>query len=95
MIKHSCKSILFKNGTILFEKNNDTLFDITMDSFHGAEICELVGLYLLDNITDIIDPRHIALYRDDGLARVNNHCNADLERVCKKLRLVICLFRLS
>ena len=57
-----------------------------MGSFHGAEICELVGLYLLDNIKDIIDPKHIALYRDDGLAIVNNHSNADLERVCKKLR---------
>jgi len=57
-----------------------------MGSFQGPEICELVGLYLLDNIKDIIDAKHIALYSDDGLAIVNNHSNADLERVCKKSR---------
>ena len=52
-----------------------------MGSFHEAEICELVGLYLLDHIKGIIDPKHIALYRDDGLAVVNNYSNADLERI--------------
>ena len=86
IIKHSCKSILYNNGTIWSKKNNDTLFDITMGSFHGTEIYELVGLYLLDNIKDIIDPKNIALYRDDGWAVVNNYSNADLEKVCKKLR---------
>ena len=56
-----------------------------MGSFYGAEICEQIGLYLLDNNKVIINPKHIALYRDDGLARVNNHYNAALERVCGKL----------
>ena len=28
IIKDSCKSVLYNNGTILSKKNNDTLFDI-------------------------------------------------------------------
>ena len=58
----------------------------TIGSFHGAEICELLGLYLLEHIKDMIDPKHNTLYRDDGLSVVNNYSDANLERVCKKLR---------
>ena len=56
----------------------DTLFDITMGSFHGIEICELGGIYLPDHIKDIIDPKYLALYRDYGLALFNNSSKADL-----------------
>ena len=80
------KSVLYKNGTIWSKKTNDTLFDINTGNFYGSDIFELVGLYLLDNIKDNIDPKHISLYRDDRLAIVNNYSNADLTRVCKKLR---------
>ena len=57
-----------------------------MGSFHVAEIYELVGLHLLDHIKVTIDPKHIALYHEYGLAVVNNDSNADLEGVCKNLR---------
>ena len=39
-----------------------------MGSFDGAEICELVGTFLLDKITRKYDNGRIGLYRDDGLA---------------------------
>ena len=41
--------------------------NVTMGSFDGAETCELVGCYLLSQLTQIpeIDT---GLYRDDGLA---------------------------
>ena len=56
-----------------------------MGSFHAAGICELVCLYLLDHVKNMIDPKHTALYRGDGLDLVNNYSNAELLRVCKKL----------
>ena len=30
---------------------NDTNFDIPIGSFDGAEICDLIGLYILNEIT--------------------------------------------
>ena len=47
------------------KKDNDQ-FDVTMASFDGAEIAELVGLYLLSLLTNL--GINVGLYRDDGLA---------------------------
>ena len=40
-----------------------------MGSYHGAEICELVGLYILHNLTEdkIINKSNCGFYRDGGL----------------------------
>ena len=45
-IMHSGKSLLFSNNEIGVKKDNPD-FDVTMGSFDRAEVCELVGLYLL------------------------------------------------
>ena len=42
-----------------------------MGSYDGAESCELVGTYLLSEISSVIDKKSIGLYRDDGLAIVH------------------------
>ena len=47
------------------------MFDVTMGSFDGAEICELVGLYLLHLLSSTFSQDLIGLYRDDGLAALN------------------------
>ena len=43
-----------------------------MGSYDGAEICELVGLYLLNKLSTVIDKSSVGLYRDDGIAAINN-----------------------
>ena len=40
-----------------------------MGSFHGAEVCDLVGLYILDKLKSIFD--NCGLYRDDGLGVID------------------------
>ena len=42
-----------------------------MESYDGAEICELAGLYLLNPLSTVIDRSSVGLYRD-GLAAINN-----------------------
>ena len=42
------------------------MFDVTMSSYDGAEVCEIVGLYLLEKLSTLIDKKKIGLYRDDG-----------------------------
>ena len=39
-----------------------------MGSFDGAEICELVGLFVLSKLTEKFGKENVGLYRDDGLA---------------------------
>ena len=65
---HSRKSLLFNNTDIWIKKNRDPNSDVTMGSFDGAELCELVGLYFILHILGEKDRKHkVGLYRDDGL----------------------------
>ena len=64
----SRKSLLFNNTDIWIKKNEDPDFDETMGSFDGAELCELVGLYILHILGEKYGKHRIGLYRDDRLA---------------------------
>ena len=61
-------SLLYSNGQLWAKKTSSNLFDITMGSYDGAELCELVGAYLLYLIKEEFrDTCDFGLYRDDGL----------------------------
>ena len=45
-IFHARKSLLINKTSVWVKKDNPD-FDVTMGSYDGAEVCELVGLYLL------------------------------------------------
>ena len=47
IIMHSRKSLLFNNGNAWIKKDNSS-FDVTMGSYDRAEVCELVGLFILN-----------------------------------------------
>ena len=64
IIEHAKDSILVGNKEIWKKKSNQ-LFDVTMGSHDRAETCELIGLYLLNQIKDLNG--NFGLYRDDGL----------------------------
>ena len=83
VIMHAKQSLLFSNETPWQERNSNKLFDVTMGSFDGAETCELVGCYLLSQLTQICD-LNIGLYRDDGLA-VLNQTPQKIEKVKKEI----------
>ena len=58
-------------------------FDVTMGSFDGAEICEVVGLYILHELGEKYGKERIGLYRDDGLACFENASDPEVERIKK------------
>ena len=70
VIFNARKSLLFENGRP-WMKRKDSLFDVTMGSYDGAEICELVGAFLLSRLKQPQCTNEIGLYRDDGLAVLN------------------------
>ena len=64
------RALLFDKETPRGKRNNSAKFDVSMGSYDGAEICELVGLYMLDQRFN--NNKHTGLYRDDGLAVFRN-----------------------
>ena len=64
IIKHTKKTTLYNNNMPWRKIGSD--FDVTIGSFDGAETCELVGLFLLSQVTHL--DVNVRLYKDDGLA---------------------------
>ena len=64
IIYQARKTILCSNGYTWIKKANKD-FDVPMGSWDGAEICDLVGLYLLSQLGHL--GFQGGLYRDDGL----------------------------
>ena len=87
IIIHSCKTILSYDGDIWVKKDHSDLFDIPMGSLHGAEVCELVGLFLLDQLKGIMNNTSYGIYRDDGLA-ITNKSKCEQERLTKAIRTI-------
>ena len=56
-----------------------------MGSHVGAEICELVGIYLLFMLANIIDKNNFGLYRDDGLILLRNVNRLNMDRIRKNV----------
>ena len=65
------------------DKKSEAQFDVAVGSFDGAEICELVGLFLLHQLSLILDKDEVGLYRDDGLAVLRNSSGADAKKMRK------------
>ena len=65
------------------KKDGDNEFVVTMCSFDGAEICEVVGLYTLHRLGEKYEKERIGLYRDDGLACFENTSGPEVERIRK------------
>ena len=63
---HACKSLLFDRTSVSVKKDNSD-FDVTIGSFDGAEVCEIVRLYLLNLLTNEFGKNNVGFYRDDGL----------------------------
>ena len=85
IIMHCRQSILFSNDSAWSKKSSPQL-DVAMGSFDGAEVCELVGLYLLYHLSSVIgDKINIGLYRDDGLAMLEATSGPETDRIRKKI----------
>ena len=71
IILHSRRSVLFARSRpdgepVPWQKTTGD-FDVTMGAPDGAEVCEIVGLYLLHQVRTRYPNLNFGLYRDDGL----------------------------
>ena len=84
-LMHSLTSLLFNNTNIWIKKNRDPDFDVTMGSFDSAELCELVGLYILHILGENCEKHGIGLYHDDILACFGYTSGPQADRTRKDL----------
>ena len=95
IIKHARKSLLFNHGRPWIKNNNSNLFDVTMGSYDGAEICELLGLFILNHLGKKFGKKNIGLYRDDGLAIIKNRSARLADKTRKELHKIFEQFGLK
>ena len=84
IIFHCRKSLMFSSDHTWIKKDG-SLFDVTMGSLDGAEICKLVSLFMLHNLANVVGAHNIGLYRDDGLAILKGASEPTAERSRKKV----------
>ena len=65
------------------EKNGGDLFDAAMGVYDGAQVCKLVGTFLLEKIREIWNKVDIGLHWNDGLAVFRNKTGTHLEKIKK------------
>ena len=87
IIKHSRKALLFsqQDRELNHWTKKDGLFDVTMGAPDGAEVCELVGLFMLDQVRNKFKELDFGLYRDDGLAEHRRIPGPRLDRIRKEM----------
>ena len=66
-----------------------------MGSYDGAEICELVGLFILNHLGKKFGKKNIGLYRDDGLAVIKNRSARLADKTRKELHKIFEQFGLK
>ena len=59
-------------------------FDVTMVEYDGAEVCELIGIFMLQLIGRKYNSKNTELYRDDGLTVFKNVSGPASEKTKQK-----------
>ena len=88
------KSVLFSKEGTWVKRGENPSFDVTMGSFDGVEICEIVGIYLLGNLSPL-RKENFGLYRDNDLATVNSSSGPVLDRMRKDFNISISRFHFN
>ena len=78
------RATLYMNGEP-WSKKEGGLFDVGMGFYDGAEICELVGLFILNELREI--GINLGIYRDDGLG-VSSKTAREVENLKKKMAAI-------
>ena len=85
------KAMLYMDGEPWAKKGGE-IFDVGMGFFDGAEICEIIGLFLLEELEEL--GCNVGIYRDDGLC-VSDLTPREVERLKKKMSAIFRKHRLD
>ena len=69
-------------------KKGSDLFDVLVGAYDGAEVCELIGIFLMNLLGRQYDTKNIGLYRDDQLSTFKNCSGPQRAKIKKNLQKV-------
>ena len=78
-------NLVFNNKNSLLKKSGNEEFDVPMGCFDGADVCELLGVYILHLLRTVMRKENVGLYRDDGLDIFRNSSCPEIERKRKEI----------
>ena len=67
-------------------QKGESNFDVSIGAYDGAEVCELIGIFMLSLLSKHIKKNHNGLYRGDRLATLKNTTCPEPEKLKKKLQ---------
>ena len=67
-------------------KDKNQIFDSTMERKHWAEMCDLIGQYVLRGLKNTVPNWMLGLYRDDRLIAKENKLSNVLVEIFEKHR---------
>ena len=79
MTKNAKKSLLFNNQQTWIKRDSG-LFDVTMRVYDETEVYELIGYYLIYELSKLYEKKDIGLYRDNWLAVFKNKSGPESEK---------------
>ncbi|GAB1601832.1 hypothetical protein Ahia01_000461700 [Argonauta hians] len=86
IVLHARKSLIFSDGAKWVKKvREDPLFDVAMGAYDGAEICDLIGVYILNKLAFKFPEVSAGLFRDDGLLSTKGLTARQLDILRKNL----------
>ena len=88
-ILNARNTFLFKNNQSWVKKtgNEEENFDVSMGSMDSSECSDLVGLYILSELSKFIDKDSFGLYKDDGIIAIKGS-GPEIERIKKQIIVV-------
>ena len=78
ILKMQARKTLLFNEEISWVKKD---FDVLVGCFDGAEVCELVGSYILLQLSQLFEHDSVRLHKDDGLTILKSLSCPETERV--------------
>ena len=88
VIFHARKSLLFHSNQPWIKRDSDT-FDVTMGPYEDAEICELVGIFMLSLLIKMFSSSNMGLHRDNALSVFRNISERQAEKHKKTIQKIV------
>ena len=76
---------MYPNDDLWVKKDTSVEFEVTMGSFQDAEVCQIVGLFMLDMLSKLFEKNYIGLYRENALSIFRNYNSHQSDKVGKDL----------
>ena len=81
IIFHSRKYLLYHNDDPWVKKDTSAEIEVTMSSYDGAEVCQIVWLLMLDILNKLFEKNSIGFCRDDGVSCYRNYNGHQSDKV--------------